>query len=182
MRFGPATAVRFPGTLILMLAIGWAVTPASRAEEEEQPPPCSSPGARQFDFWLGKWEASWEGGRGTNRIDKILDGCVIHENFDGGGPRGNGLVGKSHSTYAPELKRWRQTWVDNQAGYLDFVGGMQGDRMILSRTEKRDGETFLQRMVWHDIKQGSFAWNWERSDDGGKSWRPVWVIHYVRVP
>ena len=78
------------------------------APAESGPPPCSTPGARELDFWIGDWEASWEGGRGTNRVEKILGGCVIHEQFDGGGPGGNGLVGRSYSTYSPDRKRWRQ--------------------------------------------------------------------------
>ena len=34
-----------------------------------------------FDFWVGKWDASWDEGegkvgRGTNTITKVLDGTV----------------------------------------------------------------------------------------------------------
>lgn len=34
-----------------------------------------------FDFWVGTWEVSWEEGegtgRGTNHVEKTLDGTVI---------------------------------------------------------------------------------------------------------
>ncbi|KAA3660756.1 MAG: hypothetical protein DWQ10_05985, partial [Calditrichaeota bacterium] len=53
--------------------------------------PCQSAEARQFDFWLGKWDLSWPGGQGgtpkdqigtgTNEITKILGSCVVRENF-----------------------------------------------------------------------------------------------------
>ncbi len=161
--------------------VAQATPPGQMKKARKEPLPCSSPGARQFDFWLGDWDATWEGGRGTNRVEKILDGCVIHENFDGGGPGGNGLVGKSYSTYTPAMKKWRQTWVDNQGGYLDFVGGMEGKTMILSRAAERDGKKFLQRMVWYNIGRDAFDWNWERSDDGGRTWTTQWAIHYVRM-
>ena len=38
----------------------------------------------QFDFWLGEWEVRWnEDGVGTNRVERILDGKIIQENFNG---------------------------------------------------------------------------------------------------
>jgi hypothetical protein len=37
----------------------------------------------QFDFWLGKWDCTWEeDGQGSNRIEHILDGKIIQENFE----------------------------------------------------------------------------------------------------
>ncbi len=29
-------------------------------------------------------------------------------------------------------------------------------------------------------KPDSLDWSWERSDDGGKSWKVLWRIHYER--
>jgi len=41
---------------------------------------------RRSTFWIGEWALTWDNadgtkGRGTNRIEKILDGKVIQENF-----------------------------------------------------------------------------------------------------
>ena len=55
-----------------------------------------------------------------NRITKVLDGCVILEEFTG--TAGTRLDGRSFSTYDRATRRWKQTWVDNTASYLDFVG------------------------------------------------------------
>jgi hypothetical protein len=52
--------------------------------------------------------------------------------------------------------------------------------MILQRQATVDGQAFQQRMVWHNIAQKEFDWNWERSDDGGRTWKVLWAIHYVR--
>ena len=38
-------------------------------------------GAGGFDFWLGEWEARWDGGTGHNRITAICDGAVVLERF-----------------------------------------------------------------------------------------------------
>ncbi len=135
---------------------------------------------KQFDFWLGEWNLTWkDGGKGTNTITKILEDQVIKESFNG--KPSIHLVGQSYTVFVKPLKIWKQTWVDNESGYLDFTGGLEEDgRMILSREAGKEGKKFLQRMVWHNIKENQFDWNWERSDDQGATWKVAWHIHYER--
>jgi hypothetical protein len=129
-----------------------------------------------FDFWLGEWDAAWgEHERGTNRVERILDRKVIHESFTA-----PDFTGISVSAYDPERKLWCQTWVDSNGTYLDFTGGFADGKMILMRTAIVRGESCKQRMVWYDIEEHQFNWNWERSDDGGQTWRVLWQIHYTR--
>ncbi len=133
----------------------------------------------QFDFWLGSWDCTWgEDGKGSNRVERILDGKVIQENFDGGASMD--LQGISHSVWDPERQLWCQTWVDNNGSYLDFTGGFVDGQMVLSRDAIVRGEACKQRMVWYDITEDGFDWNWERSDDGGKTWKVNWQIRYKR--
>ena len=130
----------------------------------------------QFDFWLGEWDCTWgEDGKGTNRVLRIMDDKVIQENFSA-----PDLLGMSVSVYDPERKVWCQTWVDNNGTYLDFTGRFEDGRMILVRDAVVQGEACKQRMVWYNIEPGQFDWNWERSDDGGQTWRVLWKIRYVR--
>ncbi len=144
---------------------------------------CDSPESKQLDFWLGEWELSYvedgKPGKSRNRITKTLDGCAVLEEFTGA--PGTKLDGRSHSTYDRLTKRWKQTWVDNTASYLDFVGGVQDGRMVLAREMQRDGKTIGQRMVFQDVQRDSLQWLWQRSDDGGKSWTTQWEIDYRRV-
>lgn len=133
------------------------------------------PEARQFDFWIGEWDLTWKGGKGSNTITAILDSAVIQEVFDA-----PGFKGRSLSTFHRRKNQWHQTWVDNTRGYLDFVGGMEGDRMILSRTAKTDTSEFLQRMMFYNITADSLDWNWEQSNDEGKTWKLMWQIKYKR--
>ncbi len=164
----------------------WTV-PAFFAGESPTPPPapCSGPGWQQMDFWIGEWDLTWPAriqnpaGTGTNRIEKILGGCVVEERFAANGPAS--LVGRSVSTYDPQSRKWRQTWVDNQGSYLDLEGGLDGERMILSRKgTSRQGKPQMSRMVFLNITSDSFDWRWEKSEDGGKSWQLMWPIHYGR--
>jgi hypothetical protein len=149
-------------------------------EARGQASPCSAPEAGQFDFWLGTRALSWaDSGRGTNTITKELGGCVVRENFRAEGA--NALAGMSVSTYDVRAKRWKQTWVDNQGGYLDFTGGFENGVMTLGRlTVDRDGKPLQQRMLFQNIQRDSFDWNWQRSRDAGATWETVWAICYQR--
>lgn len=139
--------------------------------------------SKQFDFWLGEWNLTWgENGRGRNVISKILDGKVIQEQFtslpdDDTTP----LIGLSLSVFNGQTGQWQQTWVDNQGSYLDFKGGMVGDKMILSRETTIEGQPMQQRMVWQNIQTDALDWSWERSDDGGQTWTVQWTIHYQHI-
>ena len=134
----------------------------------------------QFHFWIWEWELTWaENGRGRNVITKILGGKVVQEQFESLPADGSpDLVGMSVSVYNVQTAQWQQTWVDNQGSYLDFVGGMVGDKMILSRQAVVNGEQVQQRMVWADIEPDSINWTWERSGDEGVTWQIVWAIQY----
>ncbi|MEO8168402.1 MAG: hypothetical protein ABI623_09150, partial [bacterium] len=144
--------------------------------------PCSSAEAGQFDFWIGEWNLSWtskdgKNEEGMNTITKLYGDCVIKEDFKD--PNSN-FVGMSISTYSVAEKKWKQTWVDNNGSYLDFAGGFSNDRMTLQRKAQMKGKEFLQRMQWYNITARSLDWNWERSDDSGKTWTVIWKIHYTR--
>jgi hypothetical protein len=133
----------------------------------------------QFDFWLGEWDCMWgEDGKGVNHVHYIMEGRVIQENFSA-----PDLKGISLSVYDPERNLWCQTWVDNSGSYLDFTGTFEAGKMILSRDAIVKGDACKQRMVWYNIEEANqFDWNWERSDDGGQTWRVLWKINYLRKP
>lgn len=147
---------------------------------------CAAAQQRQFDFWVGDWKLTWPGDKpgetvkGSNRIVRILDGCVVQENFDGG--TGMHLRGTSVSSFDARSGKWKQTWVDNEGGYLDFVGEFRDGHMVLSRQGlSSDGARILQRMIWKNIGRNELDWSWEASEDGGKTWQVRWPIHYTRA-
>ncbi|MCB0283603.1 MAG: DUF1579 family protein [Calditrichae bacterium] len=145
----------------------------------KQQKPCTAPEARQFDFWIGEWIATWsDTAYGTNSISKILGGCVISEQFNGS--PASPLVGRSFSVYNSRTGNWQQTWVDNQGAYLEFSGGWQDNKMILSREVNLNGKNIIQRMIWYNINKNEFDWDWQRSDDNGNTWKTNWQIHYRR--
>ena len=147
--------------------------------------PFTEPEAKQFDFWVGDWNLTWPGAKagetdhGTNSVRRVLDACVVEENFSG--ESAMHLRGRSFSVYIARARQWKQTWVDNEGGYLDFTGAFADGKMVLSREAlSPDGARFLQRMVFKNIAADEFDWNWENSKDDGKTWQVVWPIHYRR--
>ena len=164
----------FAGTMAMQAAV--AQTPP--------PPPCSSAEAKQFEFWVGNWDLTWKNpdgtsGRGSNRVESILGGCAIHENFeDTAVPP---FVGKSYSVYTPRLKKWQQTWVDSTGSYLDFTGEFADGKMTLAREATlANGKPGRQRMTFYNIARDELDWDWETSEDQGKTWTLRWRIHYKR--
>jgi hypothetical protein len=51
--------------------------------------------------------------------------------------------------------------VDNNGTYLDFTGTFEDGKMTLVRDAIVRGEKCKQRMVWYDIEEGQFHWNWD---------------------
>ncbi len=155
----------------------------------EQQKPCESAEFREFDFWVGHWILTWpasqlggeEGdtGTGTNHIVKLFGRCGVEETFS---TDDGAFQGRSFSVYDPRAGHWKQTWVDNQGGYLTFHGSFDGERMDLrTPAVTRNGETIIQRMVFRDIKAETLRWDWQGSRDGGKSWNDLWNISYRRA-
>ena len=157
----------------------------ARQNTAAQPKPCSEPEQKQLEFWVGEWDLTWPGNNpgetahGTNSIKRILDECIVEENFSGGDAMH--LRGRSVSVYDIRAGKWKQTWVDNEGGYIDLTGAFKdGQMMLFSENLRPDGTKALQRMVFKNITHDEFDWSWEGSKDGGKTWTVAWPIHYKR--
>jgi hypothetical protein len=160
--------------MMMMLLV---LASAAAAAPPPAPPSCTAAENAQLDFWLGDWDAEWQGGRGSNHITKTYEGCVIEEHFDG--RPGTHTMGHSVSTYVASQKQWRQTWVDNEDAYIDLKGGPDGKGNFVLTTLPVEGSPKVGRMIFTDIEKDSFTWRWQSAADG-KTWTDSWVIHYTR--
>jgi hypothetical protein len=86
----------------------------------------------------------------------------------------------SFSSDEPERKLLCQSWVDILGTYLDFTVSFEVGRMVVYLDGMGGGEPCKHRLVCYDFMAINFEWIWERSDDGGESWRILWQIHYTR--
>ena len=179
----------FLGCICLGAGVCAAQTNSPNRPAQTSPRPCDLPEGKQFDFWLGEWELKWPAGqggaaagqvgKGTNVIKKIMDNCIVEENFDSAM---SPLKGRSYSAYDQRTGEWRQTWVDNGGSYLLFTGKFKDGVMEL-RSQPRltpKGQTIITRMVYKNITANSLDWDYQVSADNGKTWADSWNIHYTK--
>jgi ketosteroid isomerase-like protein len=138
-------------------------------------PSCVAPESRQFDFWVGDWDAYDVDSPTTvaarTRVDRMLDGCVLTEDYQGT----NGLKGQSFTMYDASRKVWHQSWVTNRGQLLVIEGGLQAGEMVLSGVDHAAGEQTLVRGTWKPV-DGGVRETAVTSADSGKTWKPWFDI------
>ena len=141
---------------------------------------CSAPEYRQFDFWLGDWDA-FDAGKAQVvarvRVDRILDGCVLRENYE---RVKGGLHGQSLSLYDASRNIWHQSWATNRGELLSIEGKLANGEMVLAGAERSaDGAEKLVRGVWKPIN-GGVQETAVTSLDAGKTWQPWFDLVFRR--
>lgn len=153
------------------ILIALLFTTSLAAQNNNKPCPCCAEGFRQFDFWLGDWEAFTPDGKlaGTNHIVLLQDSCIVQENWVSAIGK---YRGTSYNFYNPTTKTWHQTWVDNQGGNLLLDGKYQDGKIILSSKEVKgqNGKSIFNRITWTPNTDGSVRQLWESSPDGKNNW------------
>lgn len=152
--------------------------------ETSQPPrerhPCKKdPKKREFDFWVGTWDVSNQGNHaGVNEIKLILGDCVLLENWTSASP----YTGKSFNYYDTAEGHWRQIWVDDYGGVIEFTGQVEDGTMYYTATTRNpaDDSKIEHKLTFSQNEDGSVRQHWEQSTDGGETWKTVWDGHYVR--
>lgn len=147
--------------------------------------PCDGPQYRQFDFWLGEWEAYGAKGKaGDSRISVILDSCVILEEWTSSNlTQGVRYAGKSFNTYNKSSGQWQQTWVDNVGGSTEFLRGIsEKDRITFYADHLKDGKggEFSRRLTFQKLSDDKLRQHGEISKDGGKTWTTEYDLEYRR--
>lgn len=146
--------------------------------------PCSNPVYRQFDFWIGEWEAFGSNGSkaGDSRISVLLDSCVILEEWTSAGlQQGLRYAGKSYNTYNSLTKQWQQTWVDNTGSSTEYLEGSysSGKIVFISRpfTFKKDSFA-IRRLSFYKISDDRVRQHGEISKDEGKNYSTEYDLEY----
>lgn len=168
--------------LIAILLTFCNLMPEVRAQE---PQSCEAdPAYRTLDFWLGDWDVLVEGKKvGTNRIEKMLKGCAIIENWTDAG----GNEGKSLFYYQKMIDKWSQVWVTENAmtpggvkeKYLTMKledGGLRFQGAI----PLQGGRSYIDRTTLTPLKDGRVRQVIEVSRNKGMEWETVFDAIYVR--
>jgi len=148
--------------------------------------PCSLPVFRQFDFWVGTWEAFATNGKkaGDSKISIMLDSCVILEEWtSASSQQGLTYSGKSFNMYNVATRQWQQTWVDNTGNTTEFLRGTGSDGKIVYYADKvmdPKGKSFMRRLTFTKLSNDKVRQLGERSDDEGKTWTTEYDLDYRR--
>lgn len=125
----------------------------------------------QFDFWVGEWEVT-AGGQtaGENRIDKLVKGCMLFENWTSAG----GGSGKSINYFDPGKRKWIQVWMDSGGELIEAEGELvDGSMDFRGKHTYRDGRIEQYRMKFTPLEGGKVRQFIEQSKDDGETWY-VW--------
>jgi hypothetical protein len=104
---------------------------------------CTAPEYRQFDFWLGKWDAHRTDNNalsGTDVITSRLGGCAIEESWV------DGWRGRSLTSYDASTGKWTQFWVYTGGGFaspLLLEGGFADGAMTMEYVRKSNEGFFI---------------------------------------
>lgn len=137
---------------------------------------------RELDFWIGEWDA-----RGLKQaptappsssvITKILNGCVILENW-----KSLGFAGQSFNIFDRTRGKWHQTWVDTAGGLHEYWGELKDGNMVYEgMIAPTPGKPPQQtRMTFFNLGPDKVRQLVEHSTDGGKTWQVRFDIAYAR--
>lgn len=113
---------------------------------------------------------------GHNHISKILDGCVVFENWTSAAST---FAGQSFNTYDPVSATWNQTWVDTGGATIHFSGRRKGNIMHLAGTHT-DGKGRHEYLMTYTLNaDGTVRQLWRQSDDN-EQWTTIFDGLYKR--
>jgi len=141
----------------------------SLSAEEPLGSGCKDGASRQFDFWVGHWRVTEHGKlAGDNRVEPILDGCALLENWTGA----KGGAGKSLNFFDREDGLWHQTWVDRSGGALFLAGKFENGAMRLEgeRAATSKQPATRHRITWTPLPGGKVRQLWESTPAGKNLW------------
>ncbi|MEO1260659.1 MAG: hypothetical protein AAFZ15_17815 [Bacteroidota bacterium] len=144
----------------------------------QQSPCTQDAGFRQLDFWVGHWRVETPDGQlaGHNKIEIILDSCIVFENWTGAGVS----RGKSFNYYNAKTNKWHQHWVDNFGNSLKFEGEATDGEIVYTGTSfSSDGKMVFDVLTLTKVNDDEVRQIWRQSKAGGE-WKIVFDGRYLR--
>jgi hypothetical protein len=89
---------------------------------------------KPFDFWVGDWTVYNNGGGiiGTNKVVKMIDGCVLQENWEASNKTNTGT---SYNFFDSSDSTWNQVWVSNTGNVLRLNGHIDKEGAMVLKSE-----------------------------------------------
>jgi hypothetical protein len=112
-------------------------------------------------------------------VHAILDLCLVFEEWTSA----SGCLGKSFNFWDPNIKKWRQIWMDDNGSPLTYEGDFHDAAMYYSGWTLGDhGEHVLQKLTFFHVASDTVRQLFEQSADSGKTWVSTYDLRYVRKP
>jgi hypothetical protein len=140
--------------------------------------------AREFDFWIGEWDAFVTGTNtlaGKSKIEMASGGCMILENWTSVGAAFNG---KSMNFVDPVTQKWKQIWVGSGGvNASEFLNGEFKDGAMRFEFETSDAKGNKQgvHFYFYNLGTDQVRQFHETSTDGGKTWTTTYDFTYKRT-
>ncbi len=185
-------SLRFAASITVLLLLASRPLAAQQASAapnpapQTPPTPCTNSAVhRQFDFWVGSWDVHpWAAPAatgpklGTNDITVIEGGCALHESWRAT----NGGTGRSFNWFDRNLQTWRQLWIDQSGGTLDYSSAVaeEGKMTFRGWTLDRQRRRVEQRLTFTRVHVDTVRQLFETSLDSGRTWSPGFDGRYIR--
>jgi hypothetical protein len=94
----------------------------------------------------------------------------------------SGTSGKSFNFYDAGEDHWRQIWVDDTGGVIEFTGQVREGVMYYTATthDPASGAATLHKLTFTPNAEGSVRQFWESSKDNGETWTVAFDGHYAK--
>lgn len=138
--------------------------------------------AREFDFWIGEWDAYVTGTdklAGHSKIEMASGGCMILENWTS---VGQPFSGKSMNFVDPVSRKWKQVWVGSGGiNATEFLNGEYRDGAMRFDFENTlaAGKKQLVRFHFYNLSKNEVR-QLHQTSLNGSDWATTYDFTYKR--
>lgn len=137
---------------------------------------------REFDFWIGEWNAYVTGTdklAGYSKIEIASGGCMILENWTS---VGQPFSGKSMNFVDPVSKKWKQVWIgSNGINASEFLNGEYRDGAMRFDFEivQPDGKKQFVKFHFYNVGKEEVR-QLHQTSPNGSDWTITYDFTYKR--
>lgn len=175
-------------TVLLAFGATCLICPASGFAQEITPVEAAV-ARTQFDFLIGSWKiASVESdgkttpGSGERYVFRKLPQGAIEADWqiNRGTPEAPRFADtKYYSGFDNASRSWNFYFISERSAQL-WPGKQESGRWYFLQTFEDGGKMVPQRQWWESIDANTIRRHIETSDDGGKTFKPVWIAKLAR--
>jgi hypothetical protein len=149
-------------------------------------PLVDEPAVHYYDFFEGTWYRLVEGKPDTTGFRFVVQrgvhpGAWLEQWVQPAGGMA-ALSANAIRTWDKLNRRWMYVWVSGNGLFQVWDGRTVGDDWYIFREFDIQGDRYLSRQAWLPDGPGRLVRVSERSDDGGRTWRPRFRQEYQRLP